>query len=103
MYFNFFKGYHSQVFLLTASGPDTLTLPGDASPSYFYDNYHWPEYSGNEGCTEPRVILANHIRHLNPDVRIILIIRHPVKRYDHVRARVHVCVCVVCACVCVCV
>ena len=57
-----------------------LLLPVDATPSYFYDSGEWPLYSGNEGCTEPRVILATHIRHLNPDVRIILIFRHPVRR-----------------------
>ncbi|KAK7102532.1 uncharacterized protein [Littorina saxatilis] len=59
---------------------ESVKICGDASPSQFYDNNEWPLYSGNEGCTEPRIILANHLHHLNPDVKIILIIRHPVER-----------------------
>ncbi|KAL8595211.1 hypothetical protein ACOMHN_043364 [Nucella lapillus] len=55
-------------------------VAGDATPSYFYDNYNWQQYSGNEGCSEPRVVLANHIVHLNPAVRLVVIIRHPVNR-----------------------
>ncbi|XP_076455667.1 carbohydrate sulfotransferase 15-like [Babylonia areolata] len=53
---------------------------GEGSPSYFYDNYNWKLYSGNENCTEPRVILAHHLFHLNPRLKIVMIIRHPVHR-----------------------
>ncbi|KAK7482399.1 hypothetical protein BaRGS_00026321 [Batillaria attramentaria] len=55
-------------------------ISGDATPSYFYDSYEWKQFSGNENCTEPRVILANQIRHLYPEAKVILIVRHPVNR-----------------------
>ncbi|KAK7483704.1 hypothetical protein BaRGS_00025025, partial [Batillaria attramentaria] len=52
----------------------------DATPSHFYDSYEWKQFCGNENCTEPRVILANQIRHLYPEAKVILIVRHPVNR-----------------------
>lgn len=61
-----------------------LFIAVDGSPSYFYDSYEWLRFSGNEGCSEPRVILPSHIYHLNPRVKIILIFRHPVQRYSKI-------------------
>ncbi|XP_070182266.1 carbohydrate sulfotransferase 15-like [Littorina saxatilis] len=55
-------------------------IAGDASPSNFFDNDHWPIYAGNQGCTEPRVLAAHHILHLNPKAKVILIFRDPVER-----------------------
>ena len=59
----------------------TLVFSGDYSIQAMNEVFEWPQYSGNEGCSEPRVINANHIRHLNPDIKIIIIMRHPVQRW----------------------
>ncbi|PVD32533.1 hypothetical protein C0Q70_07973 [Pomacea canaliculata] len=73
--------------LLTSSFSKKIT--GDGSPSYFYDSLQWQRYPGNENCTEPRMLLPHHIRHLYHEARIILSFRHPVSRlysrflYDH--------------------
>ena len=53
---------------------------GDYSIEIINEVFEWPQYSGNEGCSEPRVINANLIRYLNPEVKIIVIMRHPVER-----------------------
>ncbi|PVD34276.1 hypothetical protein C0Q70_05545 [Pomacea canaliculata] len=66
-------------------------IVGDGSPSYFFDNRHWPLIPGNERCTEPRVTVASHIHHLYPKAKIILILRNPVDRlyssylYNHAK------------------
>ena len=59
----------------------TLAFSGDYSIQAINEVFEWPQYPGNEGCSEPRVINANHIRHLNPDIKIIVIMRHPVQRW----------------------
>ena len=60
---------------------------GDYSPEAINEVFEWPQYSGNEGCSEPRVINANHIRNLNRDVKIIIIMRHPVQRLERSSVR----------------
>ena len=55
-------------------------ITGDGSPNYFFNNKHWRLFSGNEGCTEPRVLIAHHILHLHPKAKIIIIYRDPVER-----------------------
>ncbi|PVD22329.1 hypothetical protein C0Q70_18139 [Pomacea canaliculata] len=79
-YANSFQGLAEQIEndLQTSGKSQKITM--DGSPSYFYDSYEWLRFSGNEGCSEPRVILPSHIYHLNPRVKIILIFRHPVQR-----------------------
>ena len=53
---------------------------GDNSPSYFNDVKYWSRLDGNQGCDEPRVTLAQHIRHVTPDVKLVLVVRHPTPR-----------------------
>ncbi|KAL8611656.1 hypothetical protein ACOMHN_065134 [Nucella lapillus] len=53
---------------------------GDATPTYLTENTQWSVFEGNEGCSEPRVIPANFIRHIFPDARIVIILRDPVER-----------------------
>ncbi|KAL8612525.1 hypothetical protein ACOMHN_053590 [Nucella lapillus] len=55
-------------------------IVGDGSPSYFFDNRNWQLMPGNEGCEEPRVTVASHLRHLYPKARLIFILRNPVER-----------------------
>ncbi|XP_076468966.1 carbohydrate sulfotransferase 15-like [Babylonia areolata] len=79
-YVNWFRGTARRVQEDIRKQGHSRVICGDASPSYFYDNYFWKLYSGNENCTEPRVILAHHLFHLNPRLKIVMIIRHPVDR-----------------------
>ncbi|XP_025106756.1 carbohydrate sulfotransferase 15-like [Pomacea canaliculata] len=55
-------------------------LFGDGSPSYVRDLDGWPQIDGNQGCLEPRVTIGQQIRHLYPDAKIIIILRHPTPR-----------------------
>ncbi|XP_076468967.1 carbohydrate sulfotransferase 15-like [Babylonia areolata] len=79
-YVNWFRGTARRVQEDIRKQGHSRVICGDGSPSYFYDNYFWKLYSGNENCTEPRVILAHHLFHLNPRLKIVMIIRHPVDR-----------------------
>nr|KAG5708481.1 hypothetical protein BaRGS_026208 [Batillaria attramentaria] len=53
---------------------------GDGSPTYLVENTQWTVFEGNQGCNEPRILPATFIRHMFPDSRIILMLRHPVVR-----------------------
>lgn len=53
---------------------------GDGSPSYLWDMHHWDKLAGNEGCTEPRVVIGQHINHVFSDAKMILIFRNPTPR-----------------------
>ncbi|KAK7087190.1 carbohydrate sulfotransferase 15-like [Littorina saxatilis] len=51
---------------------------GDGSPTYFWRNFHWDEYRGNEGCTEPRVVIPDAIQQILPQAKIIISFRNPI-------------------------
>ncbi|XP_025084072.1 carbohydrate sulfotransferase 15-like isoform X1 [Pomacea canaliculata] len=53
---------------------------GEKTLDYFSDVRIWRHLTGNQGCAEPRVTIANHLRHLNPNAKIIIMIREPVDR-----------------------
>ncbi|KAL8609182.1 hypothetical protein ACOMHN_062422 [Nucella lapillus] len=53
---------------------------GDGSASTAWDNHLWPQFPGNEGCREPRVLTADYIRHTNPIARVIMMLRNPTTR-----------------------
>ena len=42
---------------------------------------YWEHMPGNEGLTEPKYTTLHNIKHLNPKVKIIIILRDPVERY----------------------
>ncbi|XP_067654069.1 carbohydrate sulfotransferase 15-like [Haliotis asinina] len=52
-------------------------ITGEGSPSTVWENSHWRYLPGNYNCTEPRVLNPHYIYHLNPDTRIIIVIRNP--------------------------
>ncbi|KAK7105873.1 carbohydrate sulfotransferase 15-like isoform X2 [Littorina saxatilis] len=63
---------------------------GDYSPSYFWDPQNWYALDGNQGCPEPRVIVAQHLRHVYPDAKIMMTFRHPTPRlYSRFMSRIH--------------
>ncbi|KAK7102837.1 hypothetical protein V1264_021003 [Littorina saxatilis] len=53
---------------------------GDGSPSYLWDILNWGRLEGNQGCKEPRIVIGQHIRHIYPKSKMILIFRHPTPR-----------------------
>ncbi|XP_070184115.1 uncharacterized protein [Littorina saxatilis] len=67
---------------LNKTGTSTRIF-GDHSPSYFNDVKLWQMLDGNQGCTEPRVTIGQHIHHLTPNAKIILVVRHPTPRLYH--------------------
>ncbi|KAK3727895.1 hypothetical protein RRG08_066580, partial [Elysia crispata] len=55
-----------------------ITVDGSASTAW--DNRHWLEILENQRCSQPRVGPAHVVTRMNPDVRIILILRDPTQR-----------------------
>lgn len=53
---------------------------GDFSPSYLWDPQNWVLLEGNQGCTEPRLVVGQHIHHFAPQAKILMIFRHPTPR-----------------------
>lgn len=69
------KDIHTQITTGTSK-----TVIGEASLDYLSDVHVWPHFTGNQGCYEPRITIANHLRHINPNARIIISLRDPVER-----------------------
>ena len=44
------------------------------------DNSGWPRIPQNNGEKEPKITTAHLIKHMNPDVRLLVILRDPVER-----------------------
>ena len=57
-----------------------ISTTGEASHAYFTCNYYWMDTPENANYTEPVIIVADLIKHIIPDVRLILILRDPVER-----------------------
>ncbi|RUS85537.1 hypothetical protein EGW08_006680 [Elysia chlorotica] len=62
---------------LRAQNPK-ITVDGSASTAW--DNRNWFRILENQGCSEPRVGPAQVVTRMNPDVRIIMILRDPTDR-----------------------
>ncbi|KAL8560978.1 hypothetical protein ACOMHN_061192 [Nucella lapillus] len=58
----------------------SVRIFGDFSPSYLWDPRNWYVLEGNQNCSEPRVIVAQHIHHVFPQAKVILTFRHPTSR-----------------------
>ena len=54
---------------------------GDGTPSLAWYNAYWSVLPGNENCLEPKVIIADHVKSITPDAKIIFILRNPTQRY----------------------
>ncbi|XP_076437381.1 carbohydrate sulfotransferase 15-like [Babylonia areolata] len=56
------------------------TVIGVMSSDYLSDVHVWEHFTGNQGCWEPRITVANHIRHVNPKAKVIINLRNPIQR-----------------------
>ncbi|KAK3100628.1 hypothetical protein FSP39_022776 [Pinctada imbricata] len=62
---------------------DTVTGSGD--PMDFWDNRYWKHiHQNNASSKEPLVTTPNLLRHLVPNIKLILVLREPIERlYSH--------------------
>ncbi|XP_076449099.1 carbohydrate sulfotransferase 15-like [Babylonia areolata] len=56
------------------------TIIGEVAENLLWDNHFWPVLPGNEGQLEPRYTNADYLHHLDPDVKVIIILRDPTER-----------------------
>lgn len=54
---------------------------GEGTVDTVFDNPRWKLIPGNEHCREPDVTNADIVHHMNPDIKIIFMVRNPVDRY----------------------
>ncbi|KAK3579908.1 hypothetical protein CHS0354_031428, partial [Potamilus streckersoni] len=55
-------------------------ITGDGTPSDVWDFAGWPMIPQNKGLSEPVVLTPHLVRHINPRVKMIVILRDPVER-----------------------
>ncbi|KAK3583200.1 hypothetical protein CHS0354_025717 [Potamilus streckersoni] len=55
-------------------------VTGDFSPTTMWQNDNWPWLPGNTNLREPNITNADYVKHLNPNVKIIAILRNPTDR-----------------------
>ncbi|XP_021362965.1 carbohydrate sulfotransferase 15-like [Mizuhopecten yessoensis] len=55
-------------------------ITGEGSQSTFWDNTWWWRYPENRNDEEPGIVTANFIRHILPEVKLLVILRNPVDR-----------------------
>nr|KAG5703418.1 hypothetical protein BaRGS_022467 [Batillaria attramentaria] len=55
-------------------------VTGEAGTDVFWDNLMWPVLPGNEGQLEPRFTNPDYLYHLNPDLKVIIVLKNPTHR-----------------------
>ncbi|XP_063435826.1 carbohydrate sulfotransferase 15-like [Mytilus trossulus] len=55
-------------------------ITGEGTVDVSHDNDRWQEIPGNEDCNEPRILNAHYLYHLNPNMRLIFMMRDPINR-----------------------
>lgn len=55
-------------------------ITGEATVDTVFDNRFWPMVPGNEHCSEPIVTNADYVHHINPDIKVIFMVRNPIER-----------------------
>ncbi|CAC5406761.1 CHST15 [Mytilus coruscus] len=58
----------------------TNFITGEATPAYLWRLYTWKLYPQNQNKTKPIVLLPDLVRHIIPNVKLIIILREPVDR-----------------------
>ncbi|GFO41720.1 carbohydrate sulfotransferase 15 [Plakobranchus ocellatus] len=66
-------------------------ITGDFTPDYLCDSMRWRCMEGNEESQTPRYTNAHAIHRLNPNAKIIILLREPVERlYSRFKHMIHV-------------
>lgn len=55
-------------------------ITGEGTVDVVFDNKFWEMLPGNEHCREPVITNADYVHHINPDIKVIFIVRNPVER-----------------------
>jgi hypothetical protein len=50
----------------------------------FWDMTGWQHIPQNKGLKEPEYLTPHVIKHVNPNVKLIVILRDPVERYCYI-------------------
>ncbi|VDI28441.1 Hypothetical predicted protein [Mytilus galloprovincialis] len=56
-------------------------ITGDGTPMDMWDYRGWPQIPQNLNKSDPEILTPHLIRHLNPDMKFIIILRNPIDRY----------------------
>ncbi|OWF40119.1 carbohydrate sulfotransferase 15-like [Mizuhopecten yessoensis] len=64
----------------TDSGDFHLLITGDGTPMDFWDFSGWPQIPQNRNQTMPSILTPHLIKHVNPGVKLILVLRDPTER-----------------------
>ncbi|KAL4240639.1 hypothetical protein ACF0H5_001430 [Mactra antiquata] len=75
-YLKYFSGAAEKI----KSKPRTGLITGDGTPMDMWDMSGWVSIPQNTGKKEPTFITPHLIKHLNPNVKLIIILRNPVDR-----------------------
>ncbi|XP_076094607.1 carbohydrate sulfotransferase 15-like [Mytilus galloprovincialis] len=59
---------------------NTNFITGEATPAYLWRLYTWKLYPQNKNKTKPIVLLPDLVRHIIPNVKLIIVLRDPVDR-----------------------
>ncbi|XP_070195975.1 uncharacterized protein [Littorina saxatilis] len=73
---------HTSQLINTSSAVNGLhrLVSGEVAEDILWDNHVWPVLPGNERQLEPRYTNADYLHHLDPDVKVIIIVRDPTER-----------------------
>ncbi|KAL5016974.1 hypothetical protein ScPMuIL_006563, partial [Solemya velum] len=79
-YLKYFDNATKQIENITDAAGNHILVTGDGTPMDFWDFSGWPLIPQNRGLTEPKILTPHLIRHINPNVKLFLILRDPVDR-----------------------
>ncbi|XP_048762961.2 carbohydrate sulfotransferase 15-like isoform X2 [Ostrea edulis] len=79
-YINYFKNTAEILNNATQEGGQTQLITGDGTPMDMWDFRGWKMIPQNKGLKEPRYLTPHLIKHINPVVKLIVILRNPVDR-----------------------
>ncbi|CAG2196631.1 CHST15 [Mytilus edulis] len=61
---------------------NTHFITGEATPAYLWRLYTWKLYPQNKNKTKPIVLLPDLVRHIIPNVKLIIVLREPVDSHS---------------------
>ncbi|XP_061192047.1 carbohydrate sulfotransferase 15-like [Saccostrea echinata] len=79
-YVNYFSNTAALLNNATRKDGKTKLITGDGTPMDMWDFRGWKMIPQNRGLSEPRYLTPHLIKHINPDVKLIVILRNPVDR-----------------------